>query len=218
MKIDVICSDRNHPIRPRLESWAETKVVEHCVRIVERAKECTGGDLLFMISCNELIRSNVREKYDWALVIHASDLPLGRGWSPMVWQVLEGASKVVLTLFEAVDDVDAGEVLKKSSFSLSGDELYDELNEKLFDMELELMDYAVQNFNKLSSVPQPAGEPSFYRKRTPEDSQIDPKKTFVDQFNLLRVADPVRYPCFFDWKGCRYKICLEKMNEGVVEE
>ena len=42
------------------------------------------------------------------LVIHASDLPQGKGWSPMPWQIAEGRNDIVFTLFEAVAGVDAG--------------------------------------------------------------------------------------------------------------
>ena len=212
MKIDIICSDPNHPVRSWLERWAEEFRGAHDVAIVEQASQCNGGDLLFMISCNEMIEAGIRDSYGRALVIHASDLPEGRGWSPMIWQVLEGRNKITLTLFEATDRVDEGAVIRKACFSLCGDELYDEINAHLFDAEMKLMDFAVQNFPALSPVLQVGSNATYYEKRTPENSRIDPEKTISSQFNLLRVADPIRYPAFFEWKGCRYKLVLEKMD------
>ena len=41
------------------------------------------GDILFLISCSERIGDAYRQKYRHVLVLHASDLPKGRGWSPM---------------------------------------------------------------------------------------------------------------------------------------
>jgi methionyl-tRNA formyltransferase len=52
--------------------------------------------------------------------------------------------------------------------------------------------------------------PTYYRKRIPEDSRIDPCGSIAGQFDLLRVADPERYPAFFDFRGHRYEIRLIK--------
>ena len=50
------------------------------------------------------------------------------------------------------------------------------------------------------------GEPSYYARRRPADSRLDPDKTLREQFNLLRVADPDRYPAFFELAGRRYEV------------
>ena len=200
MKVDVICSDPNHPVRAWLDRWGKNLGTAHDVAIVELASQCHGGDLLFMISCNEMIGEGIRNSYGLALVIHASDLPEGRGWSPMIWQVLEGRNKITVTLFVATERVDEGAIIRKVCINLYGDELYDEINAYLFDAEIKLMDFAVQNFSTLSPVPQVDGNGAYYEKRTPEDSRIDPERTIADQFNLLRVCDPIRYPAFFNWR------------------
>ena len=69
-----------------------------------------GGDILFLISCNEPISKDVRALFRATLVIHASDLPLGRGWSPHIWQVLEKKRFIKVTLLEAADLVDSGSI------------------------------------------------------------------------------------------------------------
>ena len=50
----------------------------------------------------------------------------------------------------------------------------------------------------------------YYPKRTPEDSRLDPNKTFLEQFNLLRVADKDRYPSFFEYLGHKYIVIIQK--------
>jgi methionyl-tRNA formyltransferase len=54
-----------------------------------------------------------RAKYDSSLVLHASDLPAGRGWSPHIWAITNGAESVTLSLLEAEDQVDSGRIWKK---------------------------------------------------------------------------------------------------------
>jgi len=46
----------------------------------------------------------------------------------------------------------------------------------------------------------------------PVDSKIDVNKSISEQFNLLRMTDNERYPCYFDYKGHRYKITLKKID------
>jgi len=74
-----------------------------------------------------------------------------------------------------------------------------------------LMKYAVEHHGKLETSPQSKEiEASYYKKRTPNDSEIDPTKSLIDQFDLIRVCDPNRFPAFFELNGVKYKIILEK--------
>ena len=40
-------------------------------------------------------------------MIHESDLPHGKGWSPIQWQILEGSDSITITLLDAEDKVDS---------------------------------------------------------------------------------------------------------------
>lgn len=211
MKISVLCSDPAHPIQPRLEEWCAARRAAHDVELVHEKARLGGGDLLFLISCDEIVEADLRARYRACLVIHASDLPRGRGWSPLVWQILEGRNDIMVTLLEAADVVDSGAIWHQIELHFAGHELVEELNAALFDAELRLMDYALANLDSVRPRPQ-SGEPGYYRKRTPEDSRLDPQRSLADQFDLLRVADARRYPAFFDYRGRRYAIILKKVE------
>jgi methionyl-tRNA formyltransferase len=76
--------------------------------------------------------------------------------------------------------------------------------------ELSLMSIAVNKFEQIVPVKQ-QGEPGvMLSKRSPEDSRLDPNKTIAEQFNLIRVADSIRYPSFFELLGKRYLVYVEK--------
>ncbi len=64
------------------------------------------------------------------LVIHESDLPKGKGWSPVTWQVLEGKDVIPITLFEAAKNVDAGDIYLQEFIHLDGSELLEEIKHK----------------------------------------------------------------------------------------
>lgn len=213
MKISILCSDPNHPISPWLERWALNHGDTHEVSLNRKKDELTSGDILFLISCHEVISSQVRAQYAATLVIHASDLPIGQGWSPHIWQIIEGKNRIPVTLLEAEDAVDSGAIWAQRHIQLDGHEMFEEINAKLFDAEVELMDVAVAGFNEIKPRLQDTREPTIYRKRTTEDSRIDPHKSIADQFELLRVADPMRFPAFLEFRGHRYLISIVKANE-----
>ena len=57
------------------------------------------------------------------------------------------------------------------------------------------------------------GKSSFYKKRGPEDSEIDVESTISKSFNLLRIVDNKRYPAFFYMKGQKYKLQIERYKK-----
>ncbi|MEZ6015077.1 MAG: formyltransferase family protein [Planctomycetota bacterium] len=210
MKISILISDPRHPVNGPMRAWRDRRAAEHRVELVQHSRELSGGDVLFLISAHEVIRADVRARYRKTLVVHASDLPRGRGWSPHVWAVLEGAQSITVSLLEAEDSVDTGAIWRKTSFALEGHELHDELNTKLFDAEVALMDFAVDHFDEVRPEPQAAEGASVYRRRTPEDSRLDLDRPLREQLPLLRVSDPARYPAFFEHAGHLFELTLRK--------
>lgn len=210
MRISILCSSKTHPIYPLLEAWRERRSGAHQVELAASAAQLSGGELLLLVSCHEMIGPQTRSRYAAALVIHASDVPEGRGWSPHVWQILEGRNRIAVTLMSAEDAVDSGAIWAQRWVALEGHELSDEINARLFAAELELMDFAVDHFGRVAPRAQDARAATYYRRRTPEDGRLDPHKSIAEQFELLRVADPERYPAFFDYRGYRYLVRLTK--------
>jgi len=212
MKIDILCDSKNHPILPFLEDWV-SKVNNDSkknTKLFFNKDDLKGGDFLFLISCNQIIDSQIRDLYVNTLVIHESDLPQGRGWSPLIWQILEGKNDIVISLFKAEDQIDSGDIYKKDILKLDGTEIYDEINNKLFKIKLDLMLWAINNVKNLKPIHQDNIKASYYTKRTPADSEVDINKSLIDQFNLIRICDPKRYPAFFYHKGKKYTINITK--------
>lgn len=211
MRITILCSDPNHPVNDYLDRWIISHA-EHDIVVCRHQDSLLGGDLLFLVSCCELLSSAVRTKFKKVLIIHASDLPKGRGWSPQVWQIINGREQLKLTLLEAEKEVDSGAIWEQISLDIPRDTLYDEINDILFEAECRLMDFAVDHFSDVVPVPQSTNiTASYYKKREPHDSQLDPYQNIAEQFDLMRVCDPERYPAYFHFRGCKYRIRLDKI-------
>ena len=214
MKITLLCSDQNHPVNAYLLPWMQAQSGVHNVELVQKKAQLLGGDILFLISCSEIINASDRAKYQASLVLHASDLPKGRGWSPHIWELLQGAEVLTLSLVEAEDAVDSGRIWKKTRITIPKCALWDEINRLLFTAEVQLIDHAVRNFGRLTPMAQTGTEQAtYYPKRTPNNSELDVNKSIAEQFDLIRVCDPKRFPAYFEYLGQRYTLKLEKSNE-----
>ena len=216
MHISILTSDPAHDVVAELRSWmSRMAALGHAVHLAFDKTQLPGGDMLFLVSCHHIVRAAERARYRAALVLHASDLPHGRGWSPHIWAILGGANRIVVSLLEAGEPLDSGPVWFKSGFELQGHELLAEINATLFAVELELMTRAVTRFASVTPLPQPDGaaQPPL-RRRTPADSELDPHKSIAEQFELLRVVDPDRFPAFFHLRGHRYLIKIEKAGNA----
>tara|TARA_B110001450_G_C17569943_1_gene460347 strand:+ start:392 stop:1030 length:639 start_codon:yes stop_codon:yes gene_type:complete len=211
MKITILLSDKNHPIRPYILSWIEDNNI-HNAKLVHSLEDVENGDILFLISCSILIKKEVRDKFKKTFVIHASSLPKGRGWSPHIWAILKDEAKITVSLIEAMDQVDTGDIWAQNEIFFEGHELLDEINSKLFKAELNLMTTVVNNLKNISPHKQVGSPGDYLQKRTPKDSEIDINKSINDQFNILRVVDSERFPAFFIKNGIKYilKITKEK--------
>lgn len=215
MRISIVCSNISHPIMPHLETWKEEQQrFGHQVNILQQSSNLTTGDILFLVSCSEKITRTVRERYKHVLVLHASDLPKGRGWSPYIWDIISGKDEIILSLIEADNKIDVGKIWKKKHIPVQDNFLWDEINNALFQAEVSLMSWALEHCETVTPIEQDFNiKPSYWPKRTAQDSRLDPNETLARQFNLLRVCDPNRYPAFLEIKGRKYKLILERFDD-----
>lgn len=210
LQVVILCTDPRHPVNPHLERWAASVTRAASVRIARNVGDVGSGDFLFLVSCQEIVSAAVRERFRHTLVLHASALPKGRGMSPHVWQLLEGRTQITLTLLNAEDELDSGDVWQQRDIHIPRSALFEEISQALFEAEVELLDWAIQHCDRSAPRAQ-EGFPTRYRRRTPKDSAIDPDKPLREVFDLIRVSDPERYPAHFTLHGRAFRIRLEPL-------
>lgn len=181
----------------------------HEATLVHAIADAPDADVAVYLSCERIIPARERERFGHNLVVHASDLPRGRGWSPLSWSILEGADRVVLTLFEAADAVDSGPIYLQQELRFEGHELIDELRAAIGRGSQELVLAFADAWPEVPSHPQ-SGEPTFFPRRRPADSQLDPDRTLRESFSLLRIVDNERYPAYFEHAGHVYELRITK--------
>ena len=128
----------------------------------------------------------------------------------MTWQILEGASSIQITLFEAVAELDAGPIYLQQPITLQGHELVNEWRALQAKATLELcLDWFDRHQEVVVEAKPQNGETSHYPRRRPADSRLDPELSLAEQFNLLRVVDNQCYPAYFHWLGRSYILNIQ---------
>ncbi len=199
-------------ILPYAERLFQDLQTHHTVKLAHSQKDILEGDCLFLLGCEKIITKETLAKNKHNLVIHESALPQGKGWSPLTWQILEGKNEIPITLFEAAESVDSGEIYLQEVIRFEGHELNEELKHAQGEATVALVKKYLENYSSIKGVAQ-SGEETFYPRRTPKDSELDINKSIKEQFELLRVVDNERYPAFFEYRGKRYTIKIYKESE-----
>ncbi len=212
-----VLSDRdswiNEYIADRVTEWL---LEGRQVHWVHRPQDLSTGDVLVMLGCSQLVSAAARARHTHNLVVHESALPRGKGWSPMTWQVVEGAREIVVTLFEAADRVDAGPIYAQGVMRLDGTEFVDELRRLQAEASLLMCTGFIEGFPRSAAAARSQeGPESFYPRRTKDDSRLDVDKTLAESFDLLRVVDNARYPAFFEHRGVRVEVRVMKVQANA---
>ncbi|MFW3616931.1 formyltransferase family protein [Billgrantia antri] len=185
--------------------------------LTDSPEKVQAGWINFMLGCTRIVTGEVLLRNRHNLVVHESDLPAGRGFAPMAWQILEGKQSIPICLIEAAEAVDAGDIWIKDVIELDGTELCEEWRRLQGEKTVQLCLKFVDEYKALGPMKQ-KGTPSWYSRRRSEDSRLDADKNLRDQFNLLRVVDNERYPAFFELDGQVYKLHIFKACGGDGEE
>lgn len=182
------------------------------IYFVSDADQIKTGEILFILSCDRILTKQQLEKHKYNIVIHASDLPKGRGWSPLTWQVEAGKKRIPFTLFEADYICDSGGYYFKDYIHLDGDELVGQIRRMAAAKIIQMIDRFLAEYPNINPKPQ-KGKPTYYPKRKSEDCELRINETIKSQFNKMRVADNERYPLYFKLKGKKYILKIHAYNE-----
>jgi methionyl-tRNA formyltransferase len=182
--------------------------------LIRRYSEVRVGAVAYYLGCIHMAQPDILSRNQRNLVVHESDLPRGRGFSPLTWQILEGKNHIPICLLEAAAQVDAGAVIYRDSIDYAGHELITELREGIGNRTIALCRRFLDETAPPSGEPQ-IGEATAYPRRRPADSRIDPLRSISEQFELLRVVDNERYPAWFEHRGHRYKLAIEKLADAA---
>lgn len=181
----------------------------YIIDIFDDEKKISGYDLVFVLGYTKILKDEFLSKNRLVMVIHESNLPEGRGFSPIQWQILEGVKNIKVCLIEAKKIVDSGDILESEELNFEGTELYDEIRSAQAAVTIKLIIKFLKKYPNISRTPQ-KGTPTFYRKRNFSDSELDIKLSIEKNFPKLRIGNNEDWPSFFHLNGETYIIKIFK--------
>lgn len=127
---------------------------------------------------------------------HMTDLPFGRGGSPLQNLILRGFTSTQLTALQMTDALDAGPVYAKQPLSLEGSA------EQIFRRAAPIVYHLIERIiqQRITPVPQ-QGESEYFQRRTPEQSELPPEADANALYDVIRMLDADSYPRAFIQHG-----------------
>ncbi|MDG4717676.1 MULTISPECIES: formyltransferase family protein [Thalassospira] len=133
------------------------------------------------------------------VLFHMTDLPFGRGGSPLQNLIVRGNTSTKLTALRMTTELDAGPIYLKSELSLEGraKDIFVRASAMCFDM--------IEDIVTQQPEPYPqSGQVTVFNRRTPAESSLPLTGTIQGLFDHIRMLDAPSYPNAYleygDWK------------------
>ncbi len=166
---------------------------------------------IFFLHWNWLVPESVWSKYE-CVCFHMTDLPFGRGGSPLQNLILLGQENTSLTAFRMVRELDAGPIYCKYEVSLEGraEDIYQRVAKKC----AVIIDWMIQS--EPGHYPQ-VGVPTVFVRRTPEESLLPTRGSLTHLFDFIRMLDAPTYPkAFIEYGSFRMEFSYPQLANGEL--
>jgi methionyl-tRNA formyltransferase len=155
---------------------------------------------------NELIANHE------CVCFHMTDVPYGRGGSPLQNLIVRGHRTTKLTALRMSSAFDAGPVYLKEDLSLDGSA--EEIYRRATLLSASMIERIIRE--KPQPVPQ-SGEVVLFKRRKPEESEIPALGSSEQLHNFIRMLDAEDYPrAFLNYKGFRFEFHQSKLSEAQL--
>ena len=162
---------------------------------------------IFIPHWSYIIPDEIFEKYE-CVVFHMTDLPYGRGGSPLQNLIVLGKEQTKVSALKVVKELDAGPIYLKKELSLSGtaEEIFIKSNSIIELMIIEIIE------NNLEPKEQ-EGVVVHFKRRKAKDSDISNLKELKDVYDHIRMLDADGYPkAFIENEFFRFEFFASKLQ------
>ncbi len=157
-------------------------------------------DKVFIPHWSYIIPESIYANYE-CIVFHMTDLPFGRGGSPLQNLITRGITQTKISALRVEKGLDTGDIYLKRDLPLYGtaEEIFLRANDVIEGMIIEIIKENPQ------PIPQ-SGEPVVFSRRKPEESNISSLTDIDSIYDYIRMLDAEGYPhAFIENNGIRYE-------------
>jgi len=146
------------------------------------------------------------------ICFHMTDVPYGRGGSPLQNLIVRGHRHTKLTALRMVEDFDAGPVYLKEELCLEGNA------EEIYIRATYLAAQMIRRIIEEQPEPRPqTGEVVIFKRRKPHQSRIPELPSLQALHDFIRMLDAEGYPpAFLEYGGFRYEFSRAALYDGRI--
>lgn len=146
---------------------------------------------IFFPHWNWKVPPAITKKYR-CVCFHMTDLPFGRGGSPLQNLILRGHKTTMLSAIQMTDQLDAGPIFSKMALSLEGSA------QQIFQRAAVLVYQLITRIINQQPAPVPQkGTPEYFSRRTPDQSVLPDAASAEQLYDFIRMLDATGYPTAF---------------------
>lgn len=166
---------------------------------------------IFFLHWSWKVPQEVVERFE-CVCFHMTDVPYGRGGSPLQNLIVRGHGATKLTALRMTTEFDAGPVYMKEPLSLEGGA------EEIYCRASRLSAQIIKRI--IHSEPKPApqrGVAVTFKRRKPEESEIKSVASLEELHDLIRMLDAEGYPrAFLRHAGFRFEFSRSALYDGRI--
>jgi methionyl-tRNA formyltransferase len=169
-------------------------------------------DYIFFPHWSYIIPKEIYERFD-CIVFHMTDLPFGRGGSPLQNLIVCGIKNTKITALKVVGELDAGPIYMKKPLALDGtaEEIFRRSSDIIFH-------HMIPEIIKERPIPVPQiGEVISFKRRKPEESELGSEFTPDKIYDYIRMLDAEGYPkAFIRFGNYKLEFSNAELNANEV--
>lgn len=167
--------------------------------------------IIFFPHWSSKIGKDIFENFE-CIVFHMTDLPFGRGGSPLQNLIIRGHSTTRISALRCQTEIDAGPIYLKKKLSLVGSaqEIYVRAASVIREMIIEIIRERPLPVDQI-------GEATYFKRRKPDESEINCVGSLTAVYDMIRMLDADGYPhAFIKMDNFRLELRNARWIDGVL--
>ena len=176
----------------------------------ERLQRLNPG-FIFFLHWSFIIPRAIYENFN-CIVFHMTDLPYGRGGSPLQNLIVRGHKETMISALKVMKGIDAGPIFLKKPLSLEG--TAEEIFLRSGPIMLQMMDEIIAK--NIRPVEQ-HGDIVVFKRRAPAESNLKDVADTREIYDHIRMLDAPGYPkAFLETEHLRFEFSGAELTDGDV--
>lgn len=163
--------------------------------------------MIFIPHWSYIIPQQIFQKYE-CIVFHMTDLPYGRGGSPLQNLIVRGVTETKISAIRVVKELDAGPVYLKRPLCLHGsaEEIFLRADSIMEEMIVDIITKGIKPSEQIGDVVK-------FARRTPDESSIENLDSIKSVYDYIRMLDADGYPsAYLDHNGFKYEFTRAQLK------